>query len=194
MEADTEAGAGAGIDRDQQRVVSLDASVDSRPVWEVTSVRPGPAPRGAGFREIPITRTSQNQRSDLSNDICDNPSDEDEPRTPPLHCDLSPEVPGPFLHRSPLQAHAERQLQRAEILRDWMHSLPIGPNRTANPFFSPRKRDFNYEPYKYLSSPLPKFNQSPDSQGSPARCTLKLVVCLLAAVNRDLFQLGGHQQ
>lgn len=168
-EANTEAGGDRG---GQARVVSFDASVDSRPVWAVTSVRPGLATRGAGFREIPITRTSQHQRSDLMNDICDNVSDEDEPRTPPLHCDVSPEVPGPFLHRSPLRAHPERRLQRAEILRDWMHSLPIGPNqkRTANPFFSPRKKDFNYEPDKYLSSPLPKFNQSPDS---PARCNLK---------------------
>ena len=167
-EANTETGA----DRAQHRVVSFDASVDSRPVWAVTSVRPGLAGRGAGFREIPITRTLDHQRTDLNNDICDNVSDEDEPRTPPLHCDLSPEVPGPFLHRSPLRAHPERQLQRAEILRDWMHSLPIGPNpkRTANPFFSPRKKDFNYYPDKYLSSPLPKFNQSPDS---PARCTFK---------------------
>lgn len=188
-EANTEAGPGA--DRGQHRVVSFDASVDSRPVWAVTSVRPGLATRGAGFREIPITRTSQHdQSSDLSHGICDS---EDEPRTPPLHCDLSPEVPDPYLHRSPLRAHPERQLERAEILRDWMHSLPIGPKRTANhnPFFNPRKKDFNYEPYKYLSSPLPKFNQSPDS---PARCTLKRVVCQESVIKKLHFQLCGHQQ
>ena len=156
----------------EHRVVTFDASVDSRPVWAVTSVRPrARATHEAGFREIPMTRTLQHQhlqfqRSDLIHD-CDTQSNLEEAGA---LGHLSPEAPGPFLHCSPLRAQPERQLQRAEILRDWMHSLPIGPKRTPNPFFSPRKKDFNYEPYKYLSSPLPKFNPSPDS---PARFTVE---------------------
>ena len=163
----------SGPSRDRMTVNVFDASCDSRPVWEVSTHRTRSVTTSDGFREIPITRTSsQTQPNDLIHcDKLENTNvvrtveleeESEEPVSPALvDCKVSP--CDQLLHRSPLRAHPERQLQRAEILRDWMHKLPIGRASTSNPFFSPRKRDFNYEAYKYLSSPVPKFNQSPDS-------------------------------
>jgi len=165
----------SGASRERKSVNVFDASCDSRPVWEVSTHRTRSVTTD-GFREIPITRTStQTQPNDLIHcDKLDNDNvagnvpdceEESEPVSPALvDCKFSP--CDQYLHRSPLRAHPERQLQRAEILRDWMQKLPIGSASTSNPFFSQRKRDFNYETYKYLSSPLPKFNQSPDSPTS----------------------------
>ena len=160
--------AGTCSDQDQQVTTVFDASVDSRPVWAcVTSTRGRASVRTTdGFREIPITRTSvQSHYNDLIN--CDNLGDTESqsPKLSPVEVENDDPA---FLHRSPLRAHPERQLQRAEILRDWIHALPVPASTSqSNPFFAPRpparKKDFNYEPYKYLSSPLPKYNQSPDS-------------------------------
>ena len=159
----------------QERVTLFDASVDSRPVWAVTSHKPRAARDKTGFREIPITRSSSSsQQHDLTHDsttvhnnICDNEDDsEDDPQSPALEdCKLSPDDLI-LQHRSSLQACRQRQFQRAEILRDWMHNLPLPaaqPSSSSNPFFAARKKDFNYQRYKYLSSPVANFHQSPDS-------------------------------
>ena len=135
----------------QEVVTTFDASVDGRPVWSVTAERPRSSSRG--FRDIPIVQGTPPAPSSL----CDNKQSGD-PLVPP-----SPSLPA-----------SERQLQRAEILRDWIESLPSEPISPRNPFFTPtptprprprptHKKDLNYQPYKYLSSPLPNFDRSPRS-------------------------------
>ena len=147
----------------------FDASVDSRPVWAcVSSV--SAARTDTGFREIPI-RVSGG-RGDRPPPAAPAPPHCDtargSPVSPPLgDCELGPGSPpeDPLLHFT----RGQFRTQRAQLLRDWISQLPTGRAPRAprpNPFFSARKKDFNYEPYKYLSSPLPTFNQSP---GSPAR-------------------------
>ena len=149
----------------------FDASVDSRPVWAcVSSV--SAARTDTGFREIPI-RVSGG-RGDRPPPAAPAPAPphcdtaRGSPVSPPLgDCELGPGSPpeDPLLHFT----RGQFRTQRAQLLRDWISQLPTGRAPRAprpNPFFSARKKDFNYEPYKYLSSPLPTFNQSPDS---PAR-------------------------
>lgn len=144
----------------EEVVTTFDASVDGRPVWSVTGQRTRSSTQG--FREIQIL--DQTQANPLS--LCDKQQSD---RNPISFLD-------PLVPRSPSLAAKERQLQRSEILRDWIETLPTEPaasNTPRNPFFTqtqptarPRrsyKKDLNYQPYKYLSSPLPNFDQSPQS-------------------------------
>ena len=150
-------------DNTREHVSTFDASVDTRPVWSVTSHKlKSVTSEQSGFREIPITR-------DLNQANCDNQISHDH-NTPTMEspdlaeCRLSPD--DDIHDRSSYQACRQRTFQRAEILRDWMHNLPIPRNSASNPFFTAPKKHFNYPAHKYLSSPLPKSDQSPDS---PAR-------------------------
>ena len=145
---------------EQQRVTTFDAAVDGRPVWSVTGQRT--RANTQGFREIQIHQ--QTQPCDSIQTALTSGGKQSEPNPISL---LDPLVP-----RSPSLAAKERQLQRAEILRDWIETLPTEPNPPRNPFFTPTppprpkpayKKDLNYQPYKYLSSPLPNFDQSPRS-------------------------------
>ena len=152
-------------EQQQQLRDTFDASVDGRPVWSVTGQRT--RPNTQGFREIPIQH--QTQTNALS--LCD--SKQTAPSGEQNKSDRNPiSFLDPLVPRHPSLAAKERQLQRAEILRDWIETLPTEPNTSRNPFFTstppprPRpacKKDLNYEPYKYLSSPLPNFDQSPQS-------------------------------
>lgn len=160
------------VSEPRDHVSTFDASVDTRPVWSVTSHKLKTVTcEQSGFREIPITRDLSSQHptcdSPVSHDRHDTTVQYQDIESPDLaECRLSPD--DDIQDRSSYQACRQRAFQRAEILRDWMHNLPLIPRTThsANPFFGARKKDFNYQPYKYLSSPLPQCDQSPDS---PAR-------------------------
>ena len=149
----------------EEMVSTWDASVDGRPVWAVTSQRARTRGQVQGFREIQIQDLSvcdsvqsarnNNRQKSLSAEQND------------IKCISSSNQPP--VSRSPSHPTRDRQLQRAEILRDWIQKLPTEPNNgQPNPFFSPtartnHKKELNYRPYKYLSSPLPNFNQLSDS-------------------------------
>ena len=149
--------------RREEMVSTWDASVDGRPVWAVRSQRARSRGQGQGFREIQIQDLSvcDSVHSARSNNRSLSAEQNDSKRISSSHQPLVP--------RSPLRPTRDRQLQRAEILRDWIQKLPTEPNNgQPNPFFSPsartnHKKELNYRPYKYLSSPLPNFNQLSDS-------------------------------
>ena len=157
----------------EEVVTTFDASVDGRPVWSVTGQRT--RPNTQGFREIQIHPVDQTHTNPLS--LCD--KQQTAASSVAKQSDRNPiSFLDPLVPRSPSVAAKERQLQRAEILRDWIESLPTEPapaepNTPRNPFFTPTptptpgprslKKDLNYQPYKYLSSPLPNFDQSPQS-------------------------------
>ena len=146
-------------------VSTFDASVDGRPVWSVTSQRARSRGHGQGFREIQIQDLSVCDSLHRNNNKQKSVSAEENTDTKCIS------LHQPLVPRSPLQPARARQLQRAEILRDWIEKLPTEPkNCQPNPFFSPSEptsykttKELNYRPYKYLSSPLPNFNLSPYS-------------------------------
>ena len=149
-----------GRSTEDNLVTTFDASVDGRPVWSVTGQRT--RSNTQGFREIQILDETQTQPHSL----CDK---KQTASSGGKQSDGNPiSFLDPSLSRSPSVAAKERQLQRAEILRDWIETLPTEPTTPRNPFFTPTptsrpKKDLNYQSYKYLSSPLPNFDQSPHS-------------------------------
>ena len=143
----------------EELVQTFDASVDGRAVWSVTSHKT--KTKSHGFREIQIHQTQDLSDCDSLLTSASNNNRQSSVTAQTLH---DPLVPRTELHS--VAAAKERQLHRAEILRDWIQNLPTESN--TNPFFSPtppltQKKELNYQPYKYLSSPLPNYNQSPYS-------------------------------
>ena len=151
-------------------VSTFDASVDGRAVWSVTSHRT--KTKTEGFREIQIQHTQDLSVCDSGHTSASN-NNKHTPVAEQRHHTNCISLHEPLVPLSPLRPTKDRQLDRAEVLRDWIQKLPSEPDTPRNPFFTrssrasvASKRELNYQPYKYLSSPLPNFNQSP---GSPNR-------------------------
>lgn len=137
------------------RVQAFDASVDSRPVWDVSAERLRTTTDG--FRSIPIQYSTAGDHASSSPEL-----GQGSPVTPEL-ASINPQF-----RSSPLETELELLSQRARRLRDWFHRISPGgggaPEQRDNSDISCSSYSYST---RYLSSPVPTFRSR--SRLSPAR-------------------------
>ena len=145
-------------------VQAFDATVDTRPVWDVSADRPKTTTDG--FRAIPIQCDPVGAASGCDRLLNSSPlrAEDSEPESPELSS-----IQAQF-RSSPFEAELQLLSQRARHLREWFYQLSPGGGGTT---VEERGRDSRRPSYsysaRYLSSPVPRFRSRTCSGRSPSR-------------------------